>query len=57
MAGKVLNIKVFNPLKLRSSLTGKKPATCHLLIQLTVNKRIGRKRAILKQYDRQVRFS
>ena len=29
MAGKVLNIKVCIPLKLRSGLTGKKPAICH----------------------------
>ena len=29
MAGKVLNITVFSPLKLRSGLTGKKPAICH----------------------------
>lgn len=29
MAGKVLNIKVCSPLKLRSGLTGKKPAICH----------------------------
>jgi len=29
MAGKVLNIKVYNPLKLRSGLTGKYHAICH----------------------------
>ena len=29
MAGKVLNIKVCNPLKLRSGLTEKKHAICH----------------------------
>ncbi len=29
MAGKVANIKVSSPLKLRSGLTGKKPAICH----------------------------
>jgi len=29
MAGKVLNIKVCNPLKLRSGLTGKCHAICH----------------------------
>jgi hypothetical protein len=29
MAGKVLNIKACSPLKLLSSLTGKKPAICH----------------------------
>ncbi len=29
MAGKVANIKVCSPLKLRSGLTGKKPAICH----------------------------
>ena len=29
MAGKVLNIKLFNPLKLRSGLTGKCLAICH----------------------------
>ena len=29
MAGKVLNIKVCSPLKLRSGLIGNKPAICH----------------------------
>ncbi len=29
MAGEVVNVKVCNPLKLRSGLTGKKPAICH----------------------------
>ena len=29
MAGKVVNIEVCSPLKLRSGLTGKKPAICH----------------------------
>ena len=29
MAGKVQNIKVSSSLKLRSGLTGKKPAICH----------------------------
>ena len=29
MAGDVVNIKVYSPLKLRSGLTGKKPAICH----------------------------
>ena len=29
MAGKVLNIKACSPLKLRSVLTGRKPAICH----------------------------
>ena len=29
MAGDVVNIKVCSPLKLRSGLTGKKPAICH----------------------------
>ena len=29
MAGKVLNINVYCPLKLRSGLTGKYPAICH----------------------------
>ena len=29
MAGDAVNIKVFNPLKLCSGLTGKKPANCH----------------------------
>jgi len=29
MAGKVLNIKVCNPLKLHSGLTGKQPAIFH----------------------------
>jgi len=29
MAGKVINIKACSPLKLRSGLTGKKPAICH----------------------------
>ena len=29
MAGDVANIKVCNPLKLHSGLTGKKPAICH----------------------------
>ena len=29
MAGKVLNITVCSPLKLRSGLTGKSYATCH----------------------------
>lgn len=34
MAGKVLNIKVVNPLKLRSSLTGKCYAICHYSFNL-----------------------
>jgi hypothetical protein len=44
MAGKVLNIKVCNPLKLHSGLTGKKPAICHYSYNLpsdclkTINK-------------------
>lgn len=29
MAGKVLKIKVYSPLKLRNGLTGKKYAICH----------------------------
>jgi hypothetical protein len=29
MAGDVVNIKVCSPLKLRSGLTGEKPAICH----------------------------
>lgn len=29
MAGEVAKIKVYNPLKQRSGLTGKKPAICH----------------------------
>jgi hypothetical protein len=29
MSGKVLNIKVYNPLKLRSGLSGKHHAICH----------------------------
>jgi hypothetical protein len=29
MAGDVVNFKVCSPLKLRSGLTGKKPAICH----------------------------
>ena len=29
MAGIAVNIKVCNPLKLHSGLTGKKPAICH----------------------------
>jgi hypothetical protein len=37
MAGKVLNFKVCSPLKLRSGLTGKKPAICHYSYNLPIN--------------------
>ncbi len=39
MAGKVLNIKVCSPLKLRSGLTGKKPAICHYSYNLPLVRR------------------
>jgi len=37
MAGKVLNIKVCSPLKLRSGLTGKYHAICHYSYNLPLN--------------------
>ena len=36
MAGNELNIKVYSPLKLRSGLTGKKPAIAHICIYPSV---------------------
>jgi hypothetical protein len=36
MAGNVLNIKFCSPLKLRSGLTGKKPAICHYSYNFTL---------------------
>jgi len=40
MAGKVLNITVFSPLKLRSGLTGKKPAICHYSYNLPLGNKL-----------------
>jgi len=43
MAGKVLNIKVCSPLKLRSGLTGKYHAICHYSYNLPLASIIRRK--------------
>ena len=43
MAGKVANFKVCNPLKLRSGLTGKKPAICHYSYNLPLGVILNRK--------------
>jgi hypothetical protein len=37
MAGDVINIKICSPLKLRSGLTGKKPAICHYSYNLPLS--------------------
>lgn len=41
MAGKVLNIKVRNPLKLRIGLTGKYHAICHYSYNLPLAKQLN----------------
>jgi hypothetical protein len=42
MAGDVANIKVCSPLKLRSGLTGKKPAICHYSYNLPLCRIAGK---------------
>ena len=51
MAGKVLNIKVCSPLKLRSGLTGKKPAICHYSYNLPLGKILCRPEKCLHNYE------
>jgi len=45
MAGKVLNIKVCNPLKLHSGLTEKYHAICHYSYNLPLWARVGNQTA------------
>ena len=51
MAGKVLNIKACSPLKLRSVLTGKKPAICHYSYNLPLAVSLKKDRDTAKHID------
>jgi hypothetical protein len=52
MAGKVLNIKVCSPLKLRSGLTGNYHAICHYSYNLPLYARLKRHRYIDNWIDK-----
>ena len=55
MAGKVLNFKVYSPLKLRSGLTGKHNAICHYSYNLPLCAMV--KKTLKQQITRQKRVT